>query len=282
MKVYFFAARIIRVKLLKRKETMNGTVFTSSDIGPGSVVKTVVHDISDSSAIGVLYAHPAYPELGNWGFSFFGLIIAVNNQLPLATTDYKHVGAEHTSKSTSFKRNLRSIIAKHGETPSIYIDLDIFLTTVDLEEAFSYVPVQPGEPEVPAYRDGIIAIDISNTQRLMKNYALCSGKILASRISPRGQHIYQFQHISQGVVQRRHNELIPAEDYFDKAVHDVYISSVDCNCLFSGKERFVLRNGYLHNRNSSVMLGWEKYKEFFTKLESDAPVTTPAGTSKPK
>jgi hypothetical protein len=30
------------------------------------------------------------------------------------------------------------------------------------------------------------------------------------------------------------------------------------------------------------MLGWEKYKEFFTKLESDAPVTTPAGTSKPK
>jgi hypothetical protein len=189
----------------------------------------------------------------------------VEEQLDLSGVEYT-LGLP--SNWSSQVRRIHQIMADNADQQHLYIDFNNILLVSNYEDCYSFSNVS-ASPDYEPYKPGIIAIDTSSINRLLKSYHLCSGKILDVRNSPRGEYIYTFQVLSDGPVTRRHNQLIPAAEYFEKTTFNVVRSTVDCNSLFSVGEKFVLRGGYYHNRDSSVILEEKEFSKFF-KLEENA------------
>lgn len=129
-------------------------------------------------------------------------------------------------------------------------------------------PPVVAEPEFPPYKPGTLVFDVKT-----KSNNLCTnlfpqdllGKVLSYETGNK-TYKYTIQFMDQGTRIRSHEYLLPVENFFDKYDTAAYTSIEDCNNLFLSGERFLLRDNYLYNRDQTVILSYNKFKNLFKQI----------------
>lgn len=133
------------------------------------------------------------------------------------------------------------------------------------------------KPDYEKYKVGDIVYKKVGTKRYVDT-AKGAGKIIHTqdKVSSYNDYVYSVDFINYGVQTVAHRDLIPSRELFDYIVKmDSYESLFDCGILFNKGERFILIDGYLHNRTNDIILNYSKFKDKFKEY-----VTLPESTSK--
>lgn len=128
-------------------------------------------------------------------------------------------------------------------------------------------------PDMEPYKVGTIVFDIRHgTASLSKDVGSQQfiGKIL-SFVQIGKTYRYNVQFLER-TLNLLHENLLPANNYFDKCEYQAYQSLVDCNSLFFKNQKFLLRGGYLYNKDSSVILSYARVKKLFKQIQNEAAI----------
>lgn len=157
-----------------------------------------------------------------------------------------------------------------SEIANIYISVDDgFIANVETAERLV------AEPNFPPYKPGTLVFDVKTrtnnlSTALFPQDAL--GKIISYETGNK-TYKYTVQFMDQGLKIRTHELLLPVENFFDKYDSAAYTATEDCNNLFFRGERFLLRDNYLYNRDQTVVLSYNKFKNLFNHI-ANATVQT--------
>lgn len=133
-------------------------------------------------------------------------------------------------------------------------------------------------PECDPYKLGTIVYDLKHTYAQLQEPSY-AGKIIALLAPKNNQHYYLVDFLQQGEIKKLHSSLLPNSEFFDYYVtKDGYISLNDCNGLFSDGDKFIKKGEYLYNRNQTVILHFNTFKEIFQKIQQKTDDTPQKST----
>jgi hypothetical protein len=262
MKPLRYAVRILPVKSLKRL-SMIGHNFVKN--GHSRVITALLSSSIDTKIIGVV--HKLVGDDLNDSLNFHWLC-----EIPLGTSIEMRNQMGVDSVDIDFHRHIEDkeiILAQFVE----FINATKITNIIIDPDTFEIVVSTDIKPSMDPYKLGTIVYDARRALQNLGN-AIGSqqyiGKIITCTQSL-NTYRYGIQFLDRFVV-LPHNQILPANDFFDNCNYNAYTSTVDCNALFFKGQKFLLRNGYLYNKDSSVVLDYKKFNKLFKLIEDEAAI----------